>query len=294
MDSNNWTHVPVMGEKIAEMLLLKKDGVYVDGTLGLGGHAKYFLGLLGADARVLGFDKDANAVKMAVKNVDDKRLTAFNKSYELIPRVLAELGLSGVDGALLDLGVSSYQLDDGRRGFSFQSGGPLDMRFDQSAQLTAREIVNTYSVKDLEKIFIDYGEEPAAAKIAMAIFNARRVKHLETTDELAAVLSAAVPRRGKIHPATRVFQALRIAVNDELGTIERTLKFLPDILNAGGRAAVLTFHSLEDRLVKNAFKSLAAEEKIKLINKHVIEPCYEEIKNNRRSRSAKLRVIEKL
>jgi len=294
MEDANWVHLPVMGVKIAEMLLLKKDGAYVDGTLGLGGHAKYFLSLLGQDARVLGFDKDINAVQMAVKNVDDKRLTAFNKSYELIPQVLAELGLGGVDGVLLDLGVSSYQLDDGRRGFSFQRGGPLDMRFDTSAKLTARDIVNTYPVKDLEKIFIDYGEEPSALKIAMAVFNARRAGHIETTEELAAVINAATPRRGRIHPATRVFQALRIAVNDELGALERTLKFLPDILNPGGRAAVLTFHSLEDRIVKNAFKQMAADGKIKLVNKHVIEPCYEEVQNNRRSRSAKLRIVEKL
>ena len=294
MEDANWVHLPVMGVKIAEMLLLKKDGAYVDGTLGLGGHAKYFLSLLGQDARVLGFDKDINAVQMAVKNVDDKRLTAFNKSYELIPQVLAELGLGGVDGVLLDLGVSSYQLDDERRGFSFQSSGPLDMRFDTSAKLTARDIVNGYPVRDLEKIFKDYGEEPAAEKTAIAIFYARRVKPLETTAELAAVINAAIPRRGKTHPATRVFQALRIAVNDELGAVERSLKFLPEILNPGGRAAVLTFHSLEDRFVKNAFKQMAADGKIKLVNKHVIEPCFEEIKNNRRSRSAKLRVAEKI
>ena len=286
--------MPVMGGKIAETLLLKRDGVYIDGTLGLGGHTKYFLSLLGPGARVLGFDKDINAIEMAVKNVNDKRLAAFNKSYEFMPQVLAELGLPGVDGALLDLGVSSYQLDDGRRGFSFQSGGPLDMRFDQNAELTARDIVNNYPVKELEKIFTDYGEEPAAQKIAMAIFYARRNKPLETTAELAAVINGVTPRRGKTHPATRVFQALRIAVNDELGTIGRTLKFLPDILNPGGRAAVLTFHSLEDRIVKNAFKQSAADGKIRLVNKHVYEPSYEEIKNNRRSRSAKLRVIEKI
>lgn len=283
-----------MGSEIAETLLLKPDGVYVDGTLGLGGHTKYFLSLLGPRARVLGFDKDINAVQMAVKNVDDKRLTAFNKSYEFIPRVLEELGLAGADGVLLDLGVSSYQLDDARRGFSFQSGGPLDMRFDTGAKLTARDIVNGYSVKDLGEIFTEYGEEPAAAKIAMAIFNARRIKPLETTTELAAAINAAIPRRGKTHPATRVFQALRIAVNDELGAVERSLKLLPDILNPGGRAAILTFHSLEDRIVKNAFKQMATDGKIKLVNKHVIEPRFEEIKNNRRSRSAKLRVVQKI
>ncbi|MDR0291233.1 MAG: 16S rRNA (cytosine(1402)-N(4))-methyltransferase RsmH [Elusimicrobium sp.] len=294
MENNNWTHIPVMGMKIAETLLLKKDGAYIDGTLGLGGHTKYFLSLLGPAARVLGFDKDINALRMAVKNVNDARLAAFNKSYEFIPQVLGELGLPGVDGVLLDLGVSSYQLDDGRRGFSFQSEGPLDMRFDTGAKLTARDIVNDYSVRELEKIFTDYGEEPSAAKIALAVFNARRVKPLETTADLAAVINRATPRRGKTHPATRVFQALRIAVNDELGTIERSLKFLPDILNAGGRAAVLTFHSLEDRIIKNIFKQLAADGKIKLVNKHVIEPCFEEVQNNRRSRSAKLRVIEKI
>ncbi|MCL2887829.1 MAG: 16S rRNA (cytosine(1402)-N(4))-methyltransferase RsmH [Elusimicrobia bacterium] len=294
MQDNNWVHLPVMGMKTAELLLVKKDGVYVDGTLGLGGHTKYFLSLLDSGARILGFDKDINAVEMATKNVNDQRLTAFNKSYEFIPQVLAELGLAGVDGVLLDLGVSSYQLDDARRGFSFQSGGPLDMRFDTGAKLTARDIVNNYAVRDLEKIFIDYGEEPSAAKIAMAIFNARRIKPLETTAELASVINEAVPRRGKTHPATRVFQALRIAVNDELGTVERSLKFLPDILNPGGRAAVLTFHSLEDRIVKNVFKQMAADGKIKLVNKHVYEPCFEEVKNNRRSRSAKLRVIEKI
>ncbi|WP_424243914.1 16S rRNA (cytosine1402-N4)-methyltransferase [Elusimicrobium posterum] len=291
---SEWTHIPVLARECAENLLLKENGVYIDGTLGLGGHAAYFLKSLGPGAVILGFDKDAAAIEMAKKNVNDARLKAYNKSYEDAPAVLKELGLNGADGILLDLGLSSYQLDDGQRGFAFMQDGPLDMRFDQNAPLSAKEIVNNYPIEDLQKIFEEYGEEPRAHKAALAIVQARRIEPIETTAQLAKVLESALPRQGKMHGATRVFQGLRIAVNDELGTVERTVNLLPQILNPGGRAAVITFHSLEDRIVKLAFKSLAASGVIKLVNKHVIDPKWEEVKNNRRARSAKLRVVEKI
>ncbi|MGB2579862.1 16S rRNA (cytosine1402-N4)-methyltransferase [Elusimicrobium simillimum] len=292
--ADNWTHIPVMAAEIVEHLLTKPDGVYVDGTLGLGGHAKYFLQRLGPGAKILGFDKDAAAIKMATERVADGRLQAFNKSYEDMREVMNSLGISGADGILLDLGLSSYQLDDGGRGFSFMADGPLDMRFNPLAQLTAKEVVNTYPVEELEKIFAGYGEEPLAARIAVEIFRARRNGEIATTAQLAKVVESVSPRRGKTHPATKIFQALRIEVNDELGTVERGAKMLPGCLVNGGRAAVITFHSLEDRIVKNIFKSLAAEGSIKLVNKKVIEPTWDEIKNNPRSRSAKLRIVEKL
>ncbi|ACC98806.1 putative S-adenosylmethionine-dependent methyltransferase involved in cell envelope biogenesis [Elusimicrobium minutum Pei191] len=292
---NNWTHIPVLTKEIGQMLITDINGVYIDGTLGLGGHTKYLLGLLGKEAKIIGFDKDYNAVKMAEANVADGRLTAINLSYEAAPKVLKDLKIQGgADGVLLDLGLSSYQLDDASRGFSFMGGGPLDMRFDISGQKTAADVVNSYTAEELERIFANYGEETNARNAAAAIVRARVDKKIKTTSELANILAPVLPRRGKTHGATRVFQALRIEVNDELGTVERFIKVLPEVLKPGGRAAVITFHSLEDRIVKNIFKQMSAEGEVKLVNKHVIEPEWEEVKNNRRSRSAKLRVAEKI
>lgn len=291
---SNWTHIPVLAQEISEHLLIKKDGVYIDGTLGLGGHSAYLLKSLGPGAVILGFDKDANAIKMARQNVPDARLKTFNQSYEDAPQVLKELGLPGADAVLLDLGLSSYQLDDGSRGFSFMSEGALDMRFDLNAVLTAKEVVNKYPIEKLQKIFEEHGEEPQAAKAAFAIVQARRQSPINTTVDLSKILEPVLPRRGKTHGATRVFQALRIEVNDELGTVKRMVSLLPEVLNTNGRAAIITFHSLEDRIVKLAFKEAAAKGVIKLVNKHTIEPKWEEVKNNRRARSAKLRVVEKI
>lgn len=291
---NQWTHIPVLAKEAAELLLRKPDGVYVDGTLGLGGHAAYFLSLLGTQARLFGFDKDGEALAMARTRVNDSRLTAVHASYTQAPQVLREAGLDGADGVLFDLGLSSYQLDNPARGFSLLRDGPLDMRFDLSAPLTAAQIVNEWPLAELERILNEYGEEKNAHAVAMAVMAARRQGKIETTFQLKNIVESTVRGRGKIHPATQTFQALRIAVNDELGCVQSALGALQELVRVGGRAGIITFHSLEDRLVKNRFKELAAGGEWKLVNKHVLAPQYEEVRANPRSRSAKLRVIERL
>lgn len=292
--TRTWTHIPILAPEIAQLLLQRLDGVYVDGTLGLGGHTRFFLSRLGPQARVIGFDKDEEALAMARERVNDTRLTAVHASYTQAPQVLADLGLDGADGALFDLGLSSYQLDNPARGFSLQHDGPLDMRFDLSAPLTAEKIVNEWGLDDLERILTQYGEERNAHAIALALMAARRQGPIRTTFSLKNIVQSVLRGRGKIHPATQTFQALRIAVNDELGCVERVAALLPKLLRPGGRAAVLTFHSLEDRLVKTRFKELCALGGWQLVNKHVIAPGYEEVRQNPRARSAKLRVIEKI
>lgn len=289
-----WTHTPILAPQIADLLLTDPDGIYADGTLGLGGHTALFLSRLSPKARVLGFDKDAQALQMATERVNDPRLITFNESYTCLPAELEKLQIPGVKGALFDLGLSSYQLDNPARGFSIINNGPLDMRFDLASPLTAQVIVNTWGLDDLTRILTDYGEERKAGQIALAILNARRNAPINTTEDLKQIVERVYGFRGKTHPATQTFQALRIAVNDELGSVETLLKVLPQIIVPGGRAAVLTFHSLEDRLVKNRFKELAAQGGWKLVNKKVIVPSYQEICQNRRARSAKLRVIERL
>ncbi len=289
-----WTHIPILAPQIADLLLTDPDGIYADGTLGLGGHTALFLSRLSPKARVLGFDKDAQALQMAKERINDPRLITFNESYTCLPAELEKLQIPGVKGALFDLGLSSYQLDNPARGFSIINNGPLDMRFDLASPLTAQVIVNTWGLDDLTRILTDYGEERKAGQIALAILNARRNAPINTTEDLKQIVERVYGFRGKTHPATQTFQALRIAVNDELGSVETLLKVLPQIIVPGGRAAVLTFHSLEDRLVKNRFKELAAQGGWKLVNKKVIVPSYQEICQNRRARSAKLRVIERL
>lgn len=294
--SQQWTHIPIMAQEIADVLLTNPEGVYVDGTLGLGGHAKYFLSRLGPCARMLGFDKDEEALKMAVERVNDPRLSVFHQSYTEAPARLLALGLPGADGALFDLGLSSYQLDNPDRGFSIISNGPLDMRFDRANPLSAAVIVNTWPMAELERILKDYGEERNFTKIALAVMQARRQGPIKTTGQLKEIIESVCggKRGGKTHPATQTFQALRIACNRELEAVETALSSLGGIVKPGGRAAVLTFHSLEDRLVKNRFKELAKTGQWLLVNKHALAPQYEEVRQNRRARSAKLRVIERV
>lgn len=292
--SQTWTHIPIMAEQIADLLLQKQDGVYMDGTLGLGGHARYFLSRLGPKAKILGFDKDEEALAMARQRVSDERLQTFHASYTQAPEVLRKAGITGVDGVLLDLGLSSYQLDNPARGFSLLKDGPLDMRFDLTATLTAADIVNTWPLTELERILTDYGEERHAAKIALAIMSARKQAPIQTTTALKEIVERVVPRYGKKHPATQTFQALRIACNGELDAVENILAHLPQLVREHGRVAILTFHSLEDRLVKNRFKALAQSGEWQPVNKHAMAPTYDEIRQNRRARSAKLRVIERI
>lgn len=290
-----FTHIPILAQQIADLLLTNPQGTYIDGTLGLGGHTKLFLSKLGPQARIFGFDKDPHALQMAVERVSDARLTPCHASYTQAPDVLAAHGTAALDGALFDLGLSSYQLDDPARGFSLLREGPLDMRFDTTQTLTAAQIVNAWPLTELTRIFKDYGEERRAEKAAHAIVTARHQTPIETTTQLKAVLEPVLgPQRGRIHPATQIFQALRIACNNELANVEQIGTLLPQILKPGARAAVLTFHSLEDRLIKNQFKMLAATGGWQLVNKHTIVPSREEIRHNSRARSAKLRVIERV
>ena len=290
-----WQHIPILAQTIKELLITDKEGLYIDGTLGLGGHTKILLSSLGPQARIFGFDKDANALLMAQEKVADSRLKTFNLSYTACAKVLQEQNIKGVNGILFDFGLSSYQLDDASRGFSFNNQGPLDMRFDTKQTLTAKTIVNTWPADELEKIFVNYGEEKFASKIAQAIVLSARENPIETTWQLAKIVEKVCPRTSKTHPATRVFQALRIAVNDEFGAVKAAPKLLEQILLPSGRAAFLTFHSLEDRIIKLALKDLCQnQDNWRLVNKKVIEPSWQEVKQNSRARSAKLRVIERL
>ena len=290
-----WQHIPILAQTIKELLITDKEGLYIDGTLGLGGHTKILLSALGASARIFGFDRDEKAILMAKENVADTRLSTFNLSYLECAKVLKEQNISGVNGILFDFGLSSYQLDDASRGFSFIGQGPLDMRFDTKQTLTAKTIVNTWPADKIEEILTLYGEEKFASKIAQNIALAAREEPINTTWQLAKIVEKTCPRNSKNHPATRTFQALRIAVNDELAAVEGAPKLLEQILLPGARAAFLTFHSLEDRIIKNALKTLCQKEAVwRLVNKKVIEPSYQEIKQNPRARSAKLRIIERI
>ena len=290
-----WQHIPIMAAEIADLLLTNPDGYYMDGTLGLGGHTRFFLTRLSAKARIYGFDKDANALRMAQERTQDERLIPCHASYTQAAEILAHYQVHTLDGALFDLGLSSYQLDDPTRGFSLLRDGPLDMRFDTTQPLTAADIVNTWTLEDLERIFWNYGEERRAAQVAHAILTARRESPITTTFQLKQVIEKVLgAQRGRIHPATQIFQALRIACNRELESVETLPRVMAPLMKSGGRVAVLTFHSLEDRLIKNHFKALVQTGKWKLVNKHTLVPSYQEIRQNRRARSAKLRVIEKL
>lgn len=290
-----WQHIPILAQTIKELLITDKEGLYIDGTLGLGGHTKILLSSLGQKARIFGFDKDEKAISMAKENVADSRLITFNLSYSEIAKVLKEQNIAGANGLLFDFGLSSYQLDDASRGFSFNSQGPLDMRFDTKQKLTAKEIVNTWPADKLEKILTDYGEENAASKIARTIALSAREQTVENTWQLAKIVESVCPRTSKTHPATRTFQALRIAVNNEFSAVQSAPEIVKQVLLPGARAAFLTFHSLEDRIIKNALKALCQnKDSWQAVNKKVIEPSWQEIKQNPRARSAKLRVIERI
>ena len=292
--ADTWQHIPILAVEIADLILRNKSGYYLDGTLGLGGHSKLFLTRLDNKARILGLDKDSQAIKLAENKVADARLITRQASYLQAPEILTELNWPLLDGALFDLGLSSYQLDDASRGFSFLKSGPLDMRFDNTKGSTAADLVNTLPADKLEYIFKTYGEERNAKKIALAICQARRETPFKTTTDLKNLIEKHIPRFGKTHQATRIFQALRIAVNEELETVTKAPKMLARIIKPGGRAAFLTFHSTEDRIIKQAFKEMEKTGAWHLVNKKLIIPSPEEIKNNSRARSAGLRIIERI
>ncbi|EOU1703319.1 16S rRNA (cytosine(1402)-N(4))-methyltransferase RsmH [Clostridium perfringens] len=306
-------HVSVLLDECINALNIKEDGIYVDCTLGGAGHSSEIVKRLSSDGRLIGFDQDKDALKAAGERLKDyKNVTYVHSNFYAIYDVLTDLGIDGVDGILMDLGVSSYQLDNGERGFSYMQDAPLDMRMNRENEFSAYEIVNTYSEEELYRIIKEYGEEKFAKRIAGFIVKNREEKNIETTLELVEIIKAAIPakaRREGPHPAKRTFQAIRIEVNKELEIISKTILDGVKKLNKGGRMAIITFHSLEDRIVKNTFKELAnpctcpsefpvcvcnRKPEVKLISRKPIEASKEELEFNPRSRSAKLRIIEKL
>lgn len=289
-------HVSVLSEEVLEYLRPESGKVYVDGTLGLGGHALRILEASGPDGKVVGFEWDEQAAKLAAQRLEafGQRLCLVRSSYAQLLRGLAEHGFEKIDGLLLDLGVSSLQLDAGERGFSFQVDAPLDMRMDRRQPETAAQLVRRLSKDELADIFYNYGEERQARRIAAHLVEARGKAPIDTTRQLAELVAWAIPRKyhpKKKHVATKVFQALRIAVNRELDNLVRILADAPSVLVPGGRICVITFHSLEDRIVKQAFANNSA---YRVVTGKPVGPGEQEVGANPRARSAKLRVAERV
>jgi len=307
-----FSHKSVLLDETIESLNIKEDGIYVDGTLGGGGHSYEILKRLGPKGRLIGIDQDEDAIKAAserLKEFEDK-LTIVKSNYCNIKQVLEGLNIEKVDGILLDIGVSSYQLDNLERGFSYKSDAPLDMRMDKSASLSAKEVINEYDETELFKVIKNYGEEKFAKNIAKHIVLARKEKAIETTGELIEIIKASIPAKLQTggHPAKRTFQAIRIEVNKELEVLENTIDTMIDFLKDGGRLSIITFHSLEDRIVKNKFRDnedpctcpkdfpvcvCGKKSKGKVITRKPIVPSDTEISENKRAKSSKLRVFER-
>ncbi len=286
-------HTPVLVEQAVRWLRIRPEGTYIDATVGLGGHALEIARRL-SSGRLIGIDRDPRALELARERLRayERQVILVHANFSRIEEIARALKLPPADGVLADLGVSSLQLDSAERGFSFRYGGPLDMRMDPDAQSTAAEIVNYWPEKDLADLLYRYGEERAARKIARAIVRARP---LRDTEHLAMVVAGALKKRGrqKLHPATKTFLALRIAVNREMEELEQFLSRAPATLVSSGRWVVLSYHSLEDRLVKQAFLRLAREGVLKILTRKVVMPSGEEVRRNPRARSAKMRVAEK-
>ncbi|WP_022748387.1 16S rRNA (cytosine(1402)-N(4))-methyltransferase RsmH [Lachnobacterium bovis] len=308
-------HYSVLLNETIENLDIKPDGIYVDGTLGGGGHSLEICKKLGENGRLIGIDQDQAAINAASERLADYKdnVTIIRSNYSNMKNVLANIGITKVDGIVLDLGVSSYQLDTPERGFTYRvEDAPLDMRMDDRQQLTARDIVNDYSEKELFRIIKDYGEDRFAKNIAKHICAARQEKPIETTGELNEIISAAIPKKIQKtggHPSKRTYQAIRIELNHELDVLKNNLDDMIDLLNDDGRICIITFHSLEDRIVKSAFKKnenpctcprefpvcvCKNKSKGKVISRKPILPSEQELEENSRSRSAKLRVFHKI
>jgi 16S rRNA (cytosine1402-N4)-methyltransferase len=310
----NFEHKSVLLDETINSLNIKPEGIYVDGTLGGGGHAYEVCKRLNSKGRFIGIDQDEAAIKAAserLKEFGDK-VTIVRSNYSDIRNVLRNLGIDKVDGIVLDLGVSSYQLDTADRGFSYMADAPLDMRMDQRQELTAKFIVNHYSEMELFYIIRDYGEDKFAKNIAKHIVRARAQKEIETTGELTEIIKAAIPMKQRLtggHPAKKTFQAIRIELNKELEVLKNSLDAMIDSLNDGGRICIITFHSLEDRIVKNIFRKnenpctcpsdfpicvCGNQSKGKVVTRKPMIPSEEEIECNKRSKSSKLRVFERV
>lgn len=306
-------HVSVLFQECIDGLAIKPGGIYVDGTLGGGGHSEGILENL-TEGKLIGIDQDPAALNAASERLKiyGERFTPYRSNFEQVAQVLDDLGIATIDGILMDLGVSSYQLDTPERGFSYNHDAPLDMRMDPSAKISAYDVVNTYTAKELEYVIREYGEENWAKRIAAFIVDARINGPIRTTHALVDVIKAAIPKKARIdgpHPAKRTFQAIRIEVNRELDIIPKVINSVTERLNPGGRIAIITFHSLEDRLVKNAFKALSLScvcppsspictcntvQKLKVITRKPILPSAQELQHNPRARSAKLRIAERV
>lgn len=309
-----FNHEPVLLKETIDALNIKENGIYVDCTVGGAGHSIEILRHMGPNGKLVAIDQDQDALIHATEVLKEYKNRVFfiKCNYAYLGKILDELGIDFVDGVLMDIGVSSYQLDEGERGFSYHQDAELDMRMNQDSEFTARDIVNTYSKEDLENIFWNYGEEKWGMRIAEFIVNERQKKEIITTFDLVDVIKKAIPKKVRMegkHPAKKIFQALRIEVNKELDVLETGIHSAVDRLKKGGRLAIITFHSLEDRIVKSNFKDLSKgcscppelpicvcnkKEQVKVINKKPIVASEDELKSNNRSRSAKLRVCEKL
>lgn len=303
-------HVPVLRATAIDYLVTRAEGVYVDGTCGGGGHTREILSRCGAGARIVGIDRDADAVARCKEALGrDRRLTILQSNYSQLRPVLDTLGIEQIDGVLLDLGVSSRQIDAAERGFSYQRDGALDMRMDRETELNAMIILRTYDEEALAGLLFRFGEEPAARRIARAILRERERAPIGTTERLRALIERTVPERVRLKTLSRVFQALRIAVNDELAHLEEALAAIRDRLGIGGRLVVIAYHSLEDRIVKNFIRLEAATcvcpprtpvcvcgkiARLRALTRRALVPTPEEIMNNPRARSARLRAAEKI
>ncbi len=309
----DFKHISVLLDETIDGLDIKSDGIYVDGTLGGGGHSYEILKRLSPKGRLIGIDQDGEALKAAGERLKEfeNQITLVRSNYCEIDKVLKELNVEKVDGILLDIGVSSYQLDNLERGFSYKSDAPLDMRMDTRQELTAADVVNTYSENELFKIIKDYGEDKFAKNIAKHIVLARKEKPLETTKELSEVIKRAIPMKVQAkggHPAKKTFQAIRIEVNQELTVLKESIDKMIDLLKPNGRICIITFHSLEDRIVKTKFREnenpctcppnfpvcvCGKKSKGKVITRKPIIPSEDEIEENKRAKSSKLRIFER-
>lgn len=287
-------HEPVLLKEVMEMLSIKESGTYLDATAGGGGHSGAILGRISKNGRLICTDRDRTATEELARKFNDPRVKVEQARFSELLEKIREMGVDAVDGILFDLGVSMFQLKVLERGFSFESNERLDMRMDRMQLLTAWDVVNTYAEKDIANILYEYADERRSRRIAHAIVASRKKKTIDTCKELADIVYGVIGRRGRLHPATRTFQALRIAVNDELTELRQGLKNAFQLLHSNGRVCVISYHSKEDRIVKHFLREMAREKNCNLITKKPVVPTLDETRKNPAARSAKLRVAEKI